>query len=430
MAFNKKIAQDEARRCPQCAEATCLAGCPLGIDIPGFIRLLREGDTAGALDRIKEQNPFASICGRICPAPCERACIFYADGQPIPIRELECYAADNGSSKLKTASVPQKEKVAVIGTGPGGMSAAYYLAFQNFQVTVFEALHGPGGTLRYAIPDFRLSQKVLDEQFDLLNSLKVEIKTDKVFGPSLRVDEIFMKGYKALLLATGASVPVMRDIRGIGFSGVYYDHEFLCRLQSIGKDGVVAQARRQKMPGLKTVVIGRGPAAFDTARMSARLGSQVSIIIDGFEEETGVSDDMRKEAQQEGVKILSLRLMGIVGNDNGFVRGVECQNMEIIEGQGGLKLEVSKEAPFILEADTVIIANGHKPNNLLRHYLPQLKHDDKGLLWTDGKTGMTSMERVFACGSLINPDSSVAQAIASGKMAAKKIIQYLDHEKN
>ena len=208
LGFNKKIAQDEARRCPQCAVATCLPGCPLGIDIPGFIRLLREGDTVLALERIKKENPFPAICGRICPAPCEEACVFHADGQPIAIRALERFAADFGASKPeKPASAPRGKKVAIIGSGPAGMSAAYYLAKTNFSVTIFEAAHEPGGLLRYAIPEFRLPQKVLDEQFSQLKSLGVEIQTDVVFGRTLMIDELFMRGFSAVLLATGASLP-------------------------------------------------------------------------------------------------------------------------------------------------------------------------------------------------------------------------------
>ena len=192
-----------------------MSGCPLGIDIPGFIRLLREGDTGLALERVKKENPFPAICGRICPAPCEQACVFEAEGQSISIRALERFVSDHGQSKPEKAglSAPGK-KVAIIGSGPAGMSASYYLAKLNFSVTVFEAAHEPGGLLRYAIPEFRLPQKVLDEQFALLKSLGVEIQTDTVFGRTMMIDELLMRGFSAVLLATGASLPVFSQLPG------------------------------------------------------------------------------------------------------------------------------------------------------------------------------------------------------------------------
>ena len=426
MGYNKKIAQDESRRCPQCAVATCLPGCPLGIDIPGFIRLLREGDATQALERIKKENPFPEICGHICPAPCENACVFYADGNPISIRNLERFAAENGASKVeKVSPTPGGKKIAIIGSGPAGMSAAYYLAKSNIGVTIFEAAHEPGGLLRYAIPEFRLPQKALDEQFSNLKLLGVDIQTDVVFGRTMMIDEIFMQGFSAILLATGASLPVFSEIPGVGLTGVYYDKEFLYRLHAIGKDIVSTMANRQMIPGAKTVVIGRGAAAFDAARLSVRLGSEVQIIFEGFEEQAGVSQEILKESRDEGIEIHPMQAIEILGDANGFVQGVKTRQLEIVEDKEGLKLEPSKEEPIILEAQTVIIASGQRPNDHLKHYLPQLKWDQDGSLWADAEAGMTSMEKVFGCGSVMTAGGSVVEAIAGGKLAAQKIIQYL-----
>ena len=401
LGFNKKIAQAEARRCPQCAVATCLSGCPLGIDIPGFIRLLREGEAVLALERIKKENPFPAICGRICPAPCEQACVFHADGDPIAIRGLERFAADFGHSKSgKPHLLPQGKKVAIIGSGPVGMSAAYFLAKMNFSVTIFEAAHEPGGLLRYAIPEFRLPQKVLDEQFSKLKWAGVEIQTDVVFGRTMMIDELFMRGFSAVLLATGASLPVFSDLPGSGLSDVYYDMEFLYRLQTTGKENVLQAARQQGIPGPKTVIVGRGPSAFDAARLSLRLGSEVKVLLDGVEvlmpdtrrslEQTGVDDDILKESREEGIEILSMKVLSMLGDDSGFVRGVKCQKLD--------------EEPIILEAQTVIIANGRRPN---------------------AQTGMTNMEKVFACGSVVTAGGSVVESIAGGKAIVQKISQYL-----
>ena len=429
LGFNKKIAQGEARRCPQCAAATCLSGCPLGIDIPGFIRLLREGDTGLALERIKKENPFSAICGRICPAPCEQACVFHADGDPIAIRGLERFAADFGHSKSgkphltprssnRTLAGARGKKVAIIGSGPAGMGAAYFLAKMNFSVTIFDAAHEPGGLLRYAVPELRLPQKVLDEQFSQLKWVGAEIQTDAVFGRTLMIDELFMGGFSAVLLATGASLPLFSDLPGGSLAGVYYDMEFLYRLQTTGKENVLQASRQQRIPGAKMVIVGGGAAAFDAARLSLRLGSEVRMVFEDFEvlmpdtrRSSQQASSILKESKEEGIKLLDSQVLEIVGDDNGFVRGVKCRKGD--------------EEPTVLEAQTVIIANGRQSNDFLKQCLPQLKWDEDGSLWIDAKTGMTSMEKVFACGRVVTAVGSVADSIAGGKAAAQKISQYL-----
>ncbi len=389
-----------------------MPACPLGIDIPGFIRLLREGDTVLALERIKKENPFPAICGHICPAPCEQACVFHADGAPIAIRALERFAADFGQSKPeKPVLSPRGKKVAVIGSGPAGMSAAHYLAKMNLSVTIFEAAHEPGGLLRYAIPEFRLPQKVLDEQFSQLKWVGVEIQRDVVFGRTMMIEELFMRGFSAVLLATGASLPLFSNLPGSSLSGVYYGMEFLYRLQTNGKEAILQAARQQRIPAAKTVIVGCGQAAFDAARLSLRLGSEVHVVFEGSEEQSGVDHEILKESREEGIEIHPMQVLEIVGDDNGFVSGVKCRKPD--------------EEPIVLEARTVIIANGQRPNDFLKQYLPQLKWDDDGSLWADAQTGMTGMEKVFACGSAVTNGGSVAEAIAGGKAAAQKIIEYL-----
>ena len=403
-----------------------MPACPLGIDIPGFIRLIREGDNVLALERIKKENPFPAICGRVCPAPCEEACVFYADGNPISIRALERFASDFGAAKAEKPSLGSRgKKVAIIGSGPAGMSAAYFLAKNNLSVTIFEAAHEPGGLLRYAIPEFRLPQRVIDEQFSMLKLLGVEIHTDAVFGLTLMIDELFMQGFSALLLATGATLPVFSDLPGVSLAGVYYALEFLYRLQTGNKEDVLSAARQQKISSVKTVVIGRGEAAFDAARLSLRLGSEAQLIIDGFEEQAGVSPEILKESREEGVEIHSMKVLELIGDDLGFVQGVKCRKLDIVDGKGGLSLELSADEPVILEAQTVIIASGQRPNDFLKQYLSQLKWDEDGSLWANADTGMTSVEKVFGCGSAVTAGGSVVEAIAGGKKAAQKIIQHL-----
>jgi len=375
----------------------------LGIDIIGFIRFLRDGDPLSALERIKKDNPFPEICGRICPAPCERSCVFNAEGSSIAIRELERFAADAGAlrpEKLIPFAAGAK-KVAIIGCGAAGMSAAYYMARANLSVTVFEAAHEPGGVLRYVIPEFRLPQKILDEQIARLRALGVQIRTNEILGRTFSIDELLMQGFSAILQATGAGLPCFSDLPGSDLSHVYYDVEFLSRLQDINKDDALAREVKHKGAPARTVVLGQGPAAFDAARLSVRLGSQVDLVFAGLEEQLGVSEEILKESAEEGVSVHCLQAVEILGDDNGFVRGVKCFKLDMVEGQQGLELQVLSQEPVIVEAQCVIISNGHRCEPLA-----------------------TNREKVFACGSVVKA-GSVAEVIASGKAAAQKIIAYL-----
>jgi glutamate synthase (NADPH/NADH) small chain len=265
--------------------------------------------------------------------------------------------------------------------------------------------------LRYAVPELRLPQKVLDEQFSQLKWVGTEIQTDAVFGRTLMIDELFMGGFSAVLLATGASLPLFSDLPGSSLAGVYYDMEFLYRLQTTGKENVLQASRRQRIPAAKTVIVGGGATAFDAARLSLRLGSEVRMVFEDPEEQAGVGAEILKEAKEEGIKFLDSQVLEIVGDDNGFVRGLKCRKGD--------------EEPTVLEAQTVIIANGQRPNDFLKQCLPQLKWDEDGSLWIDAKTGMTSMEKVFACGRVVTAVGSVVDSIAGGKAAAQKIMQYL-----
>ena len=287
MGFTKKISSDEARRCPQCAEPSCLPACPLGVDIPGFIRFLRESDAVSALERIKKDNPFPAICGRICPAPCESACIFYEDGAPIAIRALERYASDFGQLKVRAGARPAPtvngKKIAIVGSGPSAMAAASILLSQGFKVVMFEAANEPGGVLRYGIPEFRLPQEVLQAQFEELESLGLELHTNILIGRMKPLEEL-ARGFDAILLATGRSLPDFAIIEGENLIGVYYAEEFLMRLQILSKENVLASAG-QFFKGERTLVVGSGHAALDSARLAARLGQQVQLVFGGLEEE-------------------------------------------------------------------------------------------------------------------------------------------------
>ncbi len=417
MGLGKKISQDNARRCPQCAVATCNTGCPLGVDIPGFIRLLREGDSQGALAIILQQNPFPALCGRVCAAPCETACIFHAEGNPITIRELERYAADHGAVKNVKRTVLAKtgRKVAVIGSGPGGLTAAYQLALSGVEVTIFEATAHPGGALRFLIPEFRLPQQVVDDIITQVKHLGVQIQTNTLFGRTITLAEIFMRGFDAVVLSVGSSMPKFQNIVGSQLAGVYYHAEFLSRLQQATKLDVMHQAN-MLIKGISTVIIGNDETIFDSARISRRLGQTVTVCWTGNEEKLAALSRIVSQAQEEGVMIKEgVALVRLVADEEGYVKTVVLK--DLIEN-----------VDIELDSQTVILANGQQPNNFIRQHLPQLKFNDDGTIWVDKQTGMTSVEKVFACGSIVTGVSSMVESMSDAKHVAIDIKNYLERK--
>jgi glutamate synthase (NADPH) small chain len=398
----------------------------LGVDIPGFIRLLREDDTTAALERIRRENPFPAICSRICPAPCEPACIFHDEGSPIAVRSLERYASDFGKNKPKDkqAIISKGKKVAIIGSGPSGMTAAYYLAKEGYGVTIFEAFNEAGGLLRYGIPEFRLPQKVLDEQFQELASLGVLVVTNTLVGRTIAVQELFSQGFAAVLLAVGAGVPDFSKIPGHNAGGVYYAEEFLLRTQLAGKNTVI-NTSDHLMYGSQTAVIGSGPSALDAARMAIRLGQEVNLIFGGLEEELGVHTDDLAAAIEEGVKIMAPVEPLNIEVQEGFAKAVLGQKLEVVERDGKFILESMADGKISIDAQTVILSHGRRPNPFLSELLPQLKSNDNGSVWTDPQTGLTSVEKIFAAGNVATGAGAVVNAMASGKDIAKKIAEFL-----
>lgn len=421
---------EEARRCPQCVDPLCTKGCPLGIDIPRFIRSLREEKLNDAYEKIREKNCFPSICGRICSAPCEAACILNEEGAPpIGIRALERYAADFGKSKITRRNQPflGGKKIAVVGSGPAGLTAASELAQRGYQVTVFESFDKPGGILRYGIPEFRIPKRVLDNEINEIRALGVKIEVNFLIGHTVTLDELIHQDFAAVLLATGAGIPKFMDIPGVSLGGVYYGEEFLMRVNRA--KGPLFLRRLDKLPvGKRIAVIGSGNTALDCARTGVRLGREVTLIFRRTEEDMRVKREERIYAHEEGIRFEPMvKPVEILADPSRFVGGLKCVRMDFADadGSGEWKLVQVSDSEFILDADTVVIAVGHNPNSLVGKNVSHLKVNQDGTFKVDEKSGQTTVPKVFAAGNVRTNASSLIDALASGKKVAEEMDAHL-----
>lgn len=421
-------------RALQCLKPGVSAGCPLGIDIAAFIRALAEGHAAGALTKIREQNPLPAICGRVCTAPCEISSARDQQDVPPGIRALERYAADFGKPKFAVRRSPARtgRKAAVIGSGPAGLTAAAELAHKGCRVTVFEAFDQPGGILRYGIPAFRLPPKILYDEIQEIKSLGVEIKTNCYAGKNINFSDLSTQGFEAILLATGAGVPQLQDLPGANLGGVYYGEEFLLRVNLAQRHRASSGNKDSDFHlGARVVVLGAGYMAIDCARAAVRWGKQATLVSPQALEDKKVIHEESAYAGQEGVHIESLaRPLEIVGNDNHFARAVQCVRLDYADARatGHWELIPVPDSEFVLETDSVIIAMGHEPNSLIRRDVPQLKVNDDGTVWINQDDSMTSIRGVFACGNVVTKAGPVVEAMASGKKAAADIDKYLNNQ--
>lgn len=399
----------------------------MGIDIPGFIRHIRESEPLKALAKIKEDNMFASICGRLCPAPCERACVFYEDGAPIAIRALERFAADFGQIKLlkMEANFSRGKKIAVIGAGPAGLTAAGVLSQKGFGVTVFEALNEIGGVLRYGIPEFRLPKKILDSEISRLKSLGIEFRVNFLIGQSADLKDLFSMGFAAVFIGVGAGAVRFLDIPGTNLGGVLYADEFLMRL-NLMKTGDPKNTAAFNI-GQKVVVIGRGYAALDAARAALRLGREVTVVFGHSEDELGIRIEEKEYTKEEGVKLEPLTVPLEILENNDFVCGVRCKRMDFgdPENTGQWKLIEVPESEFMIEADTVILAAEHRPQSAFMKKTTELRLNPDGSVWVNETDAMTSIAGIFAGGDIVQGPDSILRAMAAGKNAAESIERYL-----
>lgn len=434
LGYTAGQAVEEAERCLQCRHKPCMKGCPVMVDIPGFIELVAKGDFKKAYEVVKSTNTLPAICGRVCPQEdqCEKLCIRAVKGEPVAIGRLERFVADwymeNIKDGQKALNEKKGEKVAVIGAGPAGLTCAGDLADLGYDVTVFEAFHAPGGVLVYGIPEFRLPKELVKKEIRTLEDKGVKILKNMVIGKVLSIDEIMEEeGFKAVFIGTGAGLPAFMGIPGENLNGVYSANEFLTRV-NLMKAYKFPHTDTPIKAGNRVAVVGGGNVAMDAARSAKRLGAEhVIIIYRRSEKEMPARIEEVHHAKEEGIEFRLLTNPVEILGENGWVIGVKCIQMELGEPDvSGRRRPVPvKGSEYILDIDTIIIAIGQSPNPLIRQTTHGLRVEPWGGIITDEETGKTSIEGVYAGGDAVTGAATVILAMGAGKKAAAAIDKYL-----
>jgi glutamate synthase (NADPH/NADH) small chain len=431
LGYTPEEAKAEAERCLNCKHKPCVNGCPVGVPIPEFITKIKEGDALGAAETILSMNMLPAICGRVCPqeSQCEQVCVRGIKGEPVAIGRLERFAADAlreaGGAKQEQPA-PNGKRVAVVGSGPSGLTCAGELARLGFSVTVYEALHKPGGVLVYGIPEFRLPKAIVAEEISALEKLGVKIRTNVVIGKSMTVDEL-LEEYDAVYIGSGAGLPSFLNIPGEELNGVYSANEYLTRINLM--KAYTETSRTPIYRAKKVVVVGGGNVAMDAARCARRLGAEVSIVYRRTEKELPARLEEIHHAKEEGIEFAFLASpLKLEGDENGWVRSVHCQQMELSEpdASGRARPVPVEGAEFDIPADCVIIAIGNTPNPLISATTEGLETNRWGcLVLTDEDAGLTTRERVYAGGDVVTGAATVILAMGAGKTAAAAIAKQL-----
>ncbi|MBN1780142.1 NADPH-dependent glutamate synthase [bacterium] len=434
LGYDAEMAMAEASRCLQCKKAPCVSGCPVNIDIPGFIMRIREGDFIGAIEKIREMNSLPAICGRVCPQEeqCEIRCVLAKKGQPVAIGRLERFAAD--FEAVLTANMPaihvtpSGKKVAVIGAGPAGLTAAGELAKMGHGVTIFEALHKPGGVLAYGIPEFRLPKAIVAREAAYIEGLGVEMKLNHIIGRTYTIEQLLDDGYDAVFIGTGAGLPYFMGIPGENLNGVYSANEFLTRV-NLMKAYRFPEYDTPVYTGENVAVVGGGNVAMDAARCAQRLNTKnVYLVYRRAREQMPARKEEIENAFEEGIHPhLLTNPVRIIGDENGWVRQIECIRMELGEpdASGRRKPVPVAGSEFLLDVDTVVMAIGQGANPLLTSTTPGLDLTKWGNIVVDESTGKTSRKGVFAGGDIVTGAATVILAMGAGKNAAMAIDEYL-----
>ena len=433
LGYNKEEAMEEASRCINCKNAQCMKGCPVSINIPGFIEQVKDGNFDKAYEIISESSSLPAVCGRVCPqeSQCEGKCIRGIKGEPISIGKLERFVADYASQnniKPVCKAVKKNKKVAVIGSGPSGLTCAGDLAKMGYDVTIFEALHEAGGVLVYGIPEFRLPKtRVVAKEIENVKSLGVKIETNVIIGKSVTIDELMEEeGFEAVFIGSGAGLPKFMGIPGETANGVFSANEYLTRSN-------LMKAFDEKSPtpikrGKKVAVVGGGNVAMDAARTALRLGSEVHIVYRRSEEELPARVEEVHHAKEEGIIFdLLTNPVEILKDENGWVNGIKCIRMELGEpdASGRRRPVELAGSEFVIDVDTVIMSLGTSPNPLISSTTEGLEVNSRKCIVAEEECGKTSKEGVFAGGDAVTGAATVILAMGAGKAAAKGIDEYL-----
>ncbi len=436
LGYTEDMAKTEASRCLQCRNKACVEGCPVGIDIPGFIAKVAEGDYAEAARILKDKNSLPAICGRVCPQEeqCEKMCVLGKVDEPVAIGRLERFVADWEAANMPATAVKPPSKnglnkyaVAVVGSGPASLTVAGELAKKGYSVTIFEALHSPGGVLRYGIPEFRLPREILDREIEYVKSLGVNLLTNVVIGRTITIQELFDEGFEAVFIGSGAGAPSFLKIPGENLNGVFSANEFLTRvnLMSAYRKDAPTPVRIPK----RATIIGAGNTAMDCARCALRIGAEeVMIVYRRSRAEAPARKEEIENAEEEGVKFLFLNNpIRFIGDENGWLKAMEVQKMELGEpdSSGRRRPVPIPGSEYIIEVDTAIIAIGQTPNPLIRQTTAGLKTQPWGGIIVNEETGETSIPGVYAGGDAVTGEATVITAMGAGKVAAAAIDKYI-----
>ena len=437
LGYTKEMAIDEAQRCLNCPKPRCVEGCPVNVEIPKFIKAVSEENFAEAIKILKRKNSLSAVCGRVCPQEnqCESKCVLGIKGEPVAIGRLERFVADyareHGMDKAEASEIVAKgKKVAIVGSGPSGLTAAGDLAKLGYDVTIYEAFHVAGGVLMYGIPQFRLPKEIVQHEIKALKDLGVKIVVNAVIGRTFTIKELMEEeGFDAVYVGTGAGLPYFMDIDGENLNGVYSANEFLTRV-NLMKAYQFPKVATPVYCGKKAAIVGAGNVAMDAARTAKRLGAEhVYIVYRRGEDEMPARKEEIHHAKEEGIE---LRLLNnpvrILGDDKGWVNGLECVKMELGEPDAsGRRSPVEvKGSEYVLDVDMVVMAIGQGPNPLIKQTTPELEVNKRGNIVAN-EVGATSIPGVFAGGDIVTGAATVISAMGAGKRAAAAIDEYLNN---
>ena len=437
LGYTEEEALLEAQRCLNCPKPRCVEGCPVEVEIPAFIKLIKERKYDDAIKKVKEKNSLPAICGRVCPQEeqCQKNCVRGKNGDPISIGRLERFVADLERGKgllISPVAKPTGKKVAIVGAGPAGLTAAADLAKLGYNVTVFEALHLAGGVLVYGIPEFRLPKRIVQAEVDYVKKLGVQFHCDALIGRLFTIEELFKKGFDAVFIGSGAGLPMFLGIPGENLGGIYSANEFLIRVNMM-KSYRFPEFDTPIKVGKQVAVIGGGNVAMDSARCALRLGAEhVCIIYRRSREEIPARAEELLNAEEEGITCKFLAApTRFIGDEQGKVKAMELVAMDLGEpdASGRRRPIPVKGSEVIMDVDTVIVAIGRTPNPIIQSVTKDLKTTSRGTIIADPATGKTSLEGVYTGGDIMTGEATVISAMGAGKRAAKAINEYLNSKK-